>query len=165
MCETSQLRFINGYDRASRDLRLQIDQAFSLYQKQRELLGVVSLFGQTASGEVTTVNIGLDPASFSTKDFTAAVNSFATVELCILLVRAESVYPPLAALQLLADQHPKCEVIRVSTANMSFEFRPLDRLIEFASAQVTRCGCCSRSATCSSAAMHVISVTEVRAAS
>jgi hypothetical protein len=153
MCSTSQLRFVNDYSRAARELRLQINEAFALYHKQSNALGVISLIGVDATGVHLTANIALHPDSFSIDDFSAALKTFQSIEQCVLVVRAENVYPPVAALKLLAEINAKCEVIRVSAANMSFEFRPLARLIDFAVAQSTRCGSCSRSATCSAATL------------
>jgi hypothetical protein len=153
MSQTSQLRFANEYSRAPRVLRLQIDAAFALYHKQNDALGVVSFFGVGKPGCDSTRNIVLHPDSFSIDVFAAALKAFESIDHCVLFVRAENVYPPVAALKLLAEINATCEVIRVSAANLSYEYRPLERLIDFASAQSSRCGSCSRSANCSAAAL------------
>ncbi len=153
MSQTTQLRFANEYSRAPRELRLQIDAAFALYRKQSDALGVVSLFGVGKPGFDSTLNIVLHPDSFSIEEFSTALKTFVSIDHCVLFVRAENVYPPVAALKLLAEINATCEVIRVSAASLSYEYRRLDRLIDFASAQSSRCGSCSRSADCSAAVL------------
>ncbi|MDR3616565.1 MAG: hypothetical protein P4L53_23600 [Candidatus Obscuribacterales bacterium] len=153
MCQTPQLRFANEYSCAVRELRLQIDQALAFLNKQSDALGVVFLVGVDATDVHLTAKIVLHPDSFSIDEFNAVLKTFETIGLCVLVVRAENVYPPVVALKLLAEKSAKCELIRVSAANLSYQFCSLERLIEFAAAQSTRCGSCSRSANCAAAAL------------
>jgi hypothetical protein len=137
MSQTSQVRFANDYCRAPRNLRLQIDAWFALYRKLDGALGVVSLVGVGSAGTTSTISFKLG-SDFSIDDFSAALKSLRSVESVVLLVSAGDVFLPLASLQLLSKTHAECNIIRISAANMTYEYRTLNWLIEFATAESLR---------------------------